>query len=65
MVRESAMKCVLTNLLLQADPKRYQHILNAIKYSTSIFPLCLSAYQQTIDHEQAQKREPVLIWLLT
>lgn len=29
------------------DPNRYQHVLNAIKYSTSLFPLIVSAYQKT------------------
>lgn len=50
---------------IKRDPKRYQHILNAIKYSTSIFPLCLSAYQQTIESERAEKLEGFLIALLT
>lgn len=50
---------------IKADPKRYQHILNAIKYSTSIFPLCLSAYMATIDSGTAEKCEGVLIALLT
>lgn len=35
------------------DPKRYQHALNAIKYSTSLFPICVSAYQKTIPDEDA------------
>lgn len=50
---------------IKSDPKRYQHMLNTIKYSTSIFPLCLSAYQATIDPEAASKWEGVLIGLLT
>jgi len=32
---------------LKHDPKRYQHVLNAIKYSTSLFPLLVSAMQKT------------------
>mmetsp|Transcript_12614 Transcript_12614/g.17601 ORF Transcript_12614/g.17601 Transcript_12614/m.17601 type:complete len:188 (-) Transcript_12614:1591-2154(-) len=39
-------------------------MLNAIKYSTSIWPLCLSAYQQTIPKAQAASLEPLLIFLL-
>ena len=50
--------------IIQNDPKRYQHIANAIKYSTSIFPLCFSAYQKTIDPDDARKLEPLLIVLL-
>ena len=34
--------------LKKKDPKRYQHILNAIKYSSSLFPLIVSAYQKTM-----------------
>jgi len=49
----------------QSDPKRGQHIQNAIKYSTSLWPLFLSAYQKTIDDEKAQSLEPLLILLLT
>jgi len=50
---------------IKHDPKRYLHVLNAIKYSTSIFPLCLSAYQQTISPAIAAKWEGFLIFLLT
>ena len=49
---------------LQADPKRGQHIQNAIKYSTSLWPLFLSAYQKTIEPEKAASLEPLLIFLL-
>jgi len=52
-----ARQCLIMHRvgLIKHDPKRYQHILNAIKYATSIFPICLSAYQQTLssDHEHA------------
>jgi len=46
------------------DPKRGQHIQNAIKYSTSLWPLFLSAYQKTIAAERASALEPLLILLL-
>jgi len=49
----------------KADPKRVQHTANAIKYSTSIWPLCLSAYQRTVDPKQAEGLEGYLILLLT
>mmetsp|Transcript_1300 Transcript_1300/g.1979 ORF Transcript_1300/g.1979 Transcript_1300/m.1979 type:complete len:445 (+) Transcript_1300:156-1490(+) len=49
---------------LRKDPKRYQHILNAIKYSTSLFPICFSAYQQTLSKEAADSLENALILLL-
>ena len=51
---------------LEKDPKKYQHLMNALKYSTSIFPLLLSAYQKTLqDHAKAAKYEPLLLFLLT
>ncbi|KAL3910292.1 MAG: hypothetical protein SGILL_007748 [Bacillariaceae sp.] len=46
------------------DPKRYQHLMNAFKYSTSLFPLFLSAYQKTLSAEHAEKYESLLIVLL-
>jgi hypothetical protein len=49
---------------MKNDPKRYQHLANAIKYSTSIWPLILSAYQKTISAERAQSLEGLLIFLL-
>jgi len=49
---------------LKNDPGRYQHLWNALKYSTSIFPLCLSAYQKTVMKERAHELEPYLIFLL-
>jgi hypothetical protein len=51
---------------LERDPKKYQHLMNALKYSTSIFPLLLSAYQKTLqDPEKAATYEPLLLFLLT
>jgi EXS family len=49
---------------LKNDPGRYQHLWNALKYCTSIFPLCLSAYQRTVLKDRAHELEPVLILLL-
>ena len=45
-----ARQCLVMNTvgLYKHDPKRYQHVLNAIKYSTSLFPIIVSAYQKTI-----------------
>jgi hypothetical protein len=49
---------------LKNDPGRYQHLWNALKYCTSIFPLCLSAYQKTVMRERASDLEVYLIFLL-
>lgn len=50
---------------MKNDPKRMQHIANAIKYSTSLWPLMLSAYQKTIALEKAAALEPLLLALVT
>jgi len=51
--------------LKQNCPKRYQHILNAIKYSSSLFPLIVSAYQKTMAGERVAKQlDSVLIILM-
>jgi hypothetical protein len=49
---------------IKNDPSRYQHLWNALKYCTSIFPLCLSAYQKTVMKDRAHELEPILILLL-
>jgi hypothetical protein len=62
-----ARQCLIMHTVgrMQQDPKRYQHLMNAFKYSTSIFPLVLSAYQKTLsDVEAAAKWETTLIVLL-
>mmetsp|Transcript_2345 Transcript_2345/g.6817 ORF Transcript_2345/g.6817 Transcript_2345/m.6817 type:complete len:614 (+) Transcript_2345:86-1927(+) len=47
------------------DPKRYQHLLNALKYSSSLFPLCVSAYQKTLDDPvKAAQVDKILIILI-
>lgn len=49
---------------IKNDPKRYSHLWNALKYSTSIFPLCLSAYQKTLSPADAKQLDICLIILL-
>lgn len=47
------------------DPKRYQHLLNALKYSSSLFPLCVSAYQKTLDDPvKAAQVDKIMIILI-
>lgn len=43
---------------------RFNHLWNALKYSSSIFPLCLSAYQKTVSDELEKSLEKYLILLL-
>ena len=51
--------------LIKNDPKKYQHMINAIKYSTSLWPLCVSAYEKTVDNvEEKATLEKILIALL-
>jgi len=61
-----ARQCLImyTVTRIQKDPHRFDHLWNALKYSTSIFPLCLSAFQKTIPPEQAAGLEKYLILLL-
>ena len=50
---------------LKNDPKRYQHTLNAIKYSTSLFPLIVSATLKTdLGLRYAEDLEILLIALM-
>jgi len=52
-------------LFNQNDPKKYQHMLNAIKYTTSLWPLCVSAYEKTVaSPEEKATLEKILIALL-
>jgi len=63
-----ARQCLLMLQIgkLKKDPKRYHHLANAIKYSTSIWPLILSAYQKTmLDEVAAKKLDPLLFLLQT
>lgn len=65
-----ARQCMVMHTIgvFKNDPKRYQHVLNAIKYCSSLFPICLSAYQKTVvTAEQPTKAaalEAILIVLL-
>lgn len=49
---------------IKNDPGRYQHLWNALKYSTSIFPLLLSAYQKTVRPTKSDQLDRYLIILL-
>lgn len=49
---------------LKQDPKRYHHILNAIKYSSSLFPLIVSAFQKTSTGEAYQSQLEMLLIIL-
>lgn len=52
---------------LKDDPKRYQHVLNAIKYSTSLFPLIVSASTKTdvgARHQAALERLLIILMVV-
>lgn len=49
---------------LTSHPNRFSHLANAVKYSTSIFPLLVSAYQKTVSAATSSNLEPLLILLL-
>jgi len=49
---------------IQNSKGRFNHLWNALKYSSSIFPLCLSAYQKTVSDELEKDLEKYLILLL-
>eukprot|EP00588_Corethron_pennatum_P000288 CAMPEP_0194300912 /NCGR_PEP_ID=MMETSP0169-20130528/61520_1 /TAXON_ID=218684 /ORGANISM="Corethron pennatum, Strain L29A3" /LENGTH=460 /DNA_ID=CAMNT_0039051135 /DNA_START=5 /DNA_END=1391 /DNA_ORIENTATION=- len=63
-----ARQCVLcwAEGKLKNDPARYLHLLNALKYSTSLFPLCISAYQKTMTSSEDDqfKVERILVIFL-
>lgn len=46
------------------DPNRHHHVLNAIKYSTSLFPLIVSAYQKTMTGDIFAKQLDYLLIVL-
>ena len=61
-----ARQCIVMHTIgtMQNDPKKYQHMLNAIKYSTSLWPLLLSAYQKVVETDEEKARlETALIVL--
>mmetsp|Transcript_18328 Transcript_18328/g.42227 ORF Transcript_18328/g.42227 Transcript_18328/m.42227 type:complete len:574 (+) Transcript_18328:198-1919(+) len=45
-----ARQCLIMHTvgLLKRDPKKHHHLMNAFKYSTSMYPLLLSAYLKTL-----------------
>jgi hypothetical protein len=49
---------------IKNEKGRFTHLWNALKYSSSIFPLCLSAYQKTVSDELEKSLEAYLIVLL-
>ena len=49
---------------MKADAKKYQHMLNAIKYSTSLWPLVVSAYQKTITNESEKAALEIFLIVL-
>jgi hypothetical protein len=49
---------------MQNDPKRYQHMLNAIKYSTSLWPLIVSAYQRVVETEEEKATLEIMLIVL-
>jgi hypothetical protein len=61
-----ARQCLLMLSIgkLKNDPHRYQHLANAIKYSTSIWPLLLSAYQKTMLDGAAAKELDIYLYVL-
>mmetsp|Transcript_20889 Transcript_20889/g.45275 ORF Transcript_20889/g.45275 Transcript_20889/m.45275 type:complete len:513 (+) Transcript_20889:126-1664(+) len=61
-----ARQCIVMHSIgrMKSDPKRYQHMLNAVKYSTSLWPLIVSAYQKVVTTEEEKMQlEKVLIVL--
>mmetsp|Transcript_23289 Transcript_23289/g.54901 ORF Transcript_23289/g.54901 Transcript_23289/m.54901 type:complete len:565 (-) Transcript_23289:408-2102(-) len=63
-----ARQCLIMHRVgkLQRDPKRYQHLMNAFKYSTSMYPLILSAYLKTFSEgDDTSLLDRILVALLT
>lgn len=62
-----ARQCIVMHTIgsMKNDPKRYQHMLNAIKYSTSLWPLVVSAYQKVVstDEERAALERALIVLL--
>ena len=61
-----ARQCIVMHTIgrMKNDPKRYQHMLNAIKYSTSLWPLLVSAYQKVVQTEEEKATlEKILVVL--
>ena len=49
---------------IKKESGRFNHLWNALKYSSSIFPLCLSAFQKTLKPESQASLDQFLIVLL-
>jgi hypothetical protein len=64
LVRARQCLVMYSHSRIKNDPSKYDHLWNAGKYSTSIFPLCLSAFQKTVSPKQAAGLEGYLILLL-
>jgi len=63
-----ARQCIIMYTIggIKNDPNKKDHAMNALKYSTSLFPICLSAYQKTLpSKEAADSLEFYLVGLLT
>lgn len=61
-----ARQCIVMHSIgsMKGDPRRYQHMLNAIKYTTSLWPLIVSAYQKVVTTEEEKASlENVLVVL--
>lgn len=61
-----ARQCLVMHSIggIKNDPNRYQHMLNAIKYSTSLWPLIVSAYQKVVTTEEEKARMETLLIIL-
>ena len=61
-----ARQCIVMHSIgrIKNDPNRYQHMLNAIKYSTSLWPLIVSAYQKVVVTEEEKARMETLLIIL-
>lgn len=61
-----ARQCIVMHSIgrIKNDPNRYLHMLNAIKYSTSLWPLIVSAYQKVVTTEEEKARMETLLIIL-
>jgi hypothetical protein len=61
-----ARQCIIMHSIgrIKNDPSRYLHMLNAIKYSTSLWPLIVSAYQKVVITEEEKARMETLLIVL-
>lgn len=63
-----ARQCIIMHTIggIKNDPNKKDHALNALKYCSSLFPICLSAYQKTLpSKEEADSLEFYLVVLMT